>query len=56
MPIEGILNLEKEDAVATMNCGNKVLTVNIAPLKRNQQIEGYVYVLHDITEQHNWMP
>jgi len=52
MPIEGILNLEKEDAVATMNCGNKVLTVNIAPLKNNQQIEGYVYVLHDITEQH----
>ncbi|WP_430515463.1 ATP-binding protein [Thermoanaerobacter thermohydrosulfuricus] len=52
MPIEGILNLEKEDAVATMNCGNKVLTVNIAPLKSNQQIEGYVYVLHDITEQH----
>ena len=52
MPIEGILNLEKEDAVDTMNCGNKVLTVNIAPLKNNQQIEGYVYVLHDITEQH----
>ncbi|MGI1690827.1 ATP-binding protein [Thermoanaerobacter uzonensis] len=52
MPIEGILNLEKEDAVATMNCGNKVLTVNIAPLKNNQQIEGYVYVFHDITEQH----
>lgn len=52
MPIEGILNLQKEDAVATMNCGNKVLTVNIAPLKNNQQIEGYVYVLHDITEQH----
>jgi len=52
MPIEGILNLKKEDVVATMNCGNKVLTVNIAPLKGNQQIEGYVYVLHDITEQH----
>lgn len=52
MPIEGILSLEKEDAVATMNCGNKVLTVNIASLKSNQQIEGYVYVLHDITEQH----
>lgn len=52
LSIEGILNLEKEDAIATMNCGNKVLTVNIAPLKNNQQIEGYVYLFHDVTEQH----
>lgn len=47
---DAILESEREISFFTNN--NKVLSIHISPLKNREILEGYVYVIHDITEQH----
>nr|WP_240951368.1 ATP-binding protein [Caldanaerobacter subterraneus] len=52
MPVEEVLPLKEAENPIPMTCDNRVLMINAASVKINNQVEGYVYVMHDITEQH----
>lgn len=52
MLIGEIFDFKQNELTMTFTCNNKILTSYIAPLKNHDEIEGYVYVFHDMTEQH----
>ncbi|MGB9780335.1 ATP-binding protein [Caldanaerobacter sp.] len=52
MPVKEIFPLKETEGPVPMILNNRVLMVNATSVKINNQVEGYVYVMHDITEQH----